>query len=77
MRKTLSQVGNSRALILDRTMLDLLGVGERGEVELQIQGDTLLVRPAASTARRERLATIGAEILDRYQDAFARLAKPD
>ena len=54
MIKTLSKVGNSQALILDKTLLELIGVGERGEVELQVQGDTLLIRPAGGGARRGR-----------------------
>ena len=30
MIKSLSKVGNSQALILDKTLLELIGVGERG-----------------------------------------------
>ena len=76
MIKTLSKVGNSQALILDKTMLELIGVGERGEVELQVQGDTLLVRPARSDARRLELEHIGGELMDRFDDAYRRLATP-
>lgn len=76
MIKTLSKVGNSQALILDKTMLELIGVGERGEVELQVQGDTLLVRPARSGARRAELQRLGGELMERFDDAFVRLAKP-
>ena len=76
MIKTLTKVGNSQALILDKTMLELIGVGERGEVELQVQGDTLLVRPAGSGARRARLKEIGDEVMEQFNDAFVRLAKP-
>ena len=76
MIKTLTKVGNSQALILDKTMLELIGVGERGEVELQVQGDTLLVRPANHGARRERLQVIGDEVMEQFNDAFVRLAKP-
>jgi antitoxin component of MazEF toxin-antitoxin module len=76
MIKTLSKVGNSQALILDKTMLELIGVGERGEVELQVQGDTLLVRPARSDARRLELERIGGELMDRFDDAYRRLATP-
>lgn len=76
MIKTLSKVGNSQALILDKTLLELIGVGERGEVELQVQGDTLLIRPANGAARREELTRVGNELMDRFKDAFVRLAKP-
>ena len=76
MIKTLSKVGNSQALILDKTLLELIGVGERGEVELQVQGDTLLVRPASGSMRREELTRVGNEMMERFHDAFVRLAKP-
>ncbi len=76
MIKTLSKVGNSSALILDKTVLELIGVGERGEVELQVQGDTLLIRPARSGARREQLQQLSSDIMERFDDAFVRLAKP-
>jgi antitoxin component of MazEF toxin-antitoxin module len=76
MIKTLSKVGNSQALILDKTLLELIGVSERGEVELQVQGDTLLIRPAGDRARRAELTRLGNGLMDRFQDAFERLAKP-
>ncbi len=76
MIKTLSKVGNSQALILDKTLLELLGIGERGEVELQVQGDTLLVRPTHYRARRTNLQRLGSEVMDQFEPAFKRLAQP-
>ncbi len=76
MIKTLSKVGNSQALILDKTLLELIGVGERGEVELQVQGDTLLVRPASGSARREELETAHTKFMTRFADTYRRLAQP-
>lgn len=76
MIKTLSKVGNSQALILDKTLLELLGIGERGEVELQVHGDTLLVRPAHHGARRANLQRLGSEVMDQFEPAFKRLAQP-
>lgn len=76
MIKTLSKVGNSQALILDKTMLELIGVGERGEVELQVQGDTLLVRPARSDARRVELESSHRKFMERFSDTYRRLAAP-
>ena len=76
MIKTLSKVGNSQALILDKTLLELIGVGERGEVELQVQGDTLLVRPARNDARRLELEEAHRKFSLRFADAYRRLAAP-
>ncbi len=76
MIKTLSKVGNSSALILDKTLLELIGVGERGEVELQVQGDRLVVMPAKSGARQAELDAAHDDLLSRFGSAYQRLATP-
>lgn len=55
MIKTLSRVGNSQALILDKTMLALIGVEAGGEVELHIEGCKLIVSPVQDQRRRKQL----------------------
>jgi antitoxin component of MazEF toxin-antitoxin module len=46
MIKQLRKVGNSNALILDKPILELLGLEENGEVQLIIQDGHLIVTPA-------------------------------
>ena len=46
MIKKLCKVGNSNALILDKPILELLGLEEGGEVQLTIQDGILVVTPA-------------------------------
>ena len=46
MIKRLRKVGNSNALILDKPILELLGLEEGGEVQLTIQDGNLIVSPA-------------------------------
>ena len=46
MIKQLSKVGNSNALILDKPILELLGLDENGQVQLTIQDGSLIVTPA-------------------------------
>jgi len=46
MIKQLRKVGNSNALILDKPILELLGLEEDGQVQLTIQDGTLIVTPA-------------------------------
>jgi antitoxin component of MazEF toxin-antitoxin module len=46
MIKQLRKVGNSNALILDKPILELLGLEEDGEVQLTIQDGALIVTPA-------------------------------
>ena len=46
MIKQLRKVGNSNALILDKPILELLGLEENGQVQLTIQDGNLIVTPA-------------------------------
>ncbi len=45
MIKQLRKVGNSNALILDKPILEILGLEEDGQVELTIQDGNLIVTP--------------------------------
>ena len=45
MIKQLRKVGNSNALILDKPILELLGLEEGGQVQLTIQDGNLIVSP--------------------------------
>ena len=45
MIKQLRKVGNSNALILDKPILELLGLEENGQVQLTIQDGNLIVTP--------------------------------
>jgi antitoxin component of MazEF toxin-antitoxin module len=46
MIKQLRKVGNSNALILDKPILELLGLEEDGQVQLTVQDGNLIVTPA-------------------------------
>jgi len=46
MIKHIRKVGNSNALILDKPILELLGIEEGGQVQLTIQDGLLIVAPA-------------------------------
>jgi len=45
MVKHLRKVGNSNALLLDKPILELLGLEEDGEVRLTVAGGSLIVTP--------------------------------
>lgn len=61
MIKQLRKVGNSNALILDKPILELLGLEEDGQVQLTIQDGNLIVTPA-------RPNLVGKEDFDRKLD---------
>lgn len=46
MRRKLTKIGNSSGLILSRDLLELLGVEEGGEVDVEVVGSTLVLTAA-------------------------------
>ena len=76
MIKQLRRVGNSNALILDKPILELLGLEENGEVQLTIQDGSLIVTP--TNPRRVDPDVFQAsldEVMRRRAAALRRLAE--
>jgi antitoxin MazE len=75
MIKKLTRSGNSLALVIDRALLDALGIDAETELELSTNGDVLLVTPVRERKRAQELAEIVAEAHERYGGVFKRLAE--
>jgi len=75
MIKTLIKHGNSYALVIDRTILELLRVTPDTPLELTTDGDTLLVAPVRDAKRQRRLREALDKINRRYGDDLRRLAE--
>ena len=75
MRKKLTRSGNSVALVLDKPLLEQLGLSESQEVELSTNGDVLVVTPIRDAARRRKLQKVLDRADEQYGGVFRRLAK--
>ncbi len=72
MVKTIRKVGNSNALLLDKAILELIGLREGGQVKLTVTNGSLLVTPvAAITADDEKFQ----KCLDRVVKTRHKLLK--
>lgn len=78
MRKTLSRLGNSEALVITREMKELTGIGS--EVEVEIHGNAIVITPVqavsqpATLDRQAKFAAAREKILDEYGELFRKLA---
>lgn len=69
MTKKLTKIGSSRGIILDKTILGLLGIDDDGEVSMRVEGHQLIieaakVRPRVMEAYR-KMAALHAETLSK------------
>jgi antitoxin MazE len=73
MAKRLQAIGNSAGIIIDKPILDLLGITTETELELKTDGERLIITPVRERARR--LAKVQARVVRKHNRTFRKLAK--
>jgi antitoxin MazE len=74
MRKKLTRTGNSRALVLDKPLLDLVGIDATTPLEVSTYGHVIVISPRKGR-RAARVKALVAEAHQRYSGVFRRLAE--
>jgi len=75
MIKKLSKHGNSLALVIDRSILELLGIDEQTSLELSTDGEALVIAPVRDKARKKQFEAALASSNKRYEKSLKRLAE--
>jgi len=73
--KKLSKHGNSLALVIDRSILDLLDINEETPLEISTDGRALVILPAQEKRREKRFQDALSSCNERYGKALKRLAE--
>lgn len=74
MIKKLSAVGNSLGLIIERPILELLGITKDTELEVKTDGEALIIRPA-KLGKKERIRVSTKRMMDVHRETLRKLAK--
>jgi len=75
MTKKLSKHGNSLALVIDRSILELLGIDERTTLDISTDGRVLVIAPSPDKRRRKRFEQALTACNEQYGAALKRLAE--
>ena len=75
MKAKLTRVDEGAVLVLDRPLLEKLGVDSDGEVELCMNGDVLTVTPVREAERERLFQQSAAKVLQKHAGLFERLSK--
>ena len=75
MRKKLTRTGNSLALVLDKKLLDRVGIDADTPVDVSTNGQVIVVSPVRDRRRTTRLKKVVTEAHKRYAGVFRRLAE--
>jgi antitoxin MazE len=73
--KKLTKTGNSLALLLDKPLLQQLGIDEDTELEISTNGDVLVVTPVRGRSRERKFRKVVEKIHRRYAGLFKRLSE--
>lgn len=75
MIKKLTRTGNSIALVLDKPLLEELGLDENAEVEVSTNGQVIVITPKRSSARDRKFRKAVDKINRKYAGFFKRLSE--
>jgi len=78
MTKRLIQIGNSLALVIDKPILELLHIGPKTELELNTDGDKLLISPVRNESKVAAASDVRQSIrsiMAKHHKTFEMLAK--
>ncbi|WNG31369.1 AbrB/MazE/SpoVT family DNA-binding domain-containing protein [Cystobacter fuscus] len=75
MRKTLTTIGNSLGLIIDRPILELLHIDKDTPLEIETDGKSLIIRPVTPEARKSQVREATKRMMDAHDETLRKLAK--
>jgi antitoxin component of MazEF toxin-antitoxin module len=76
MLKKLVRHGNSRAIVIDKAILELLKIDDDTDLQLSTDGRSLKITPANGTAdRAARLDVLSERVMDENAELYRRLAE--
>ena len=75
MVKKLARLGNSRAVIIDRPLMELMGIDDETSLKLTVVGRKLTIEPVGDDDRDARFKEIMHRTGRKNAELFRRLAK--
>jgi antitoxin component of MazEF toxin-antitoxin module len=75
MLKRIQQIGNSQGVIIDKTVLRLVGAEDATALDLTVENGAIVLRPIDEAGRKARLEEAAKTVLNKYAPALRKLTK--
>jgi antitoxin component of MazEF toxin-antitoxin module len=72
--RTLTRMGDELGLILDKSLLEQLGLGADTPLDVRVEGQTLVIRAAGEGERRARVREATEKMMDAHAETLRKLA---
>ena len=75
MRKNLTVVGNSLGIIIEKPILDLLGVSRETQFEMITDGQRLILEPIKESEKLDKIKAATRRVMKNHDQTLRELAK--
>ena len=75
MTRTLQKHGNSQALVIEKPLMEAMGITMETKLEITVNGDGMTIRPANVGVDRETMTASLEKLYPRYEQMLRNLAK--
>ncbi len=75
MRKNLTVIGNSLGIIIEKPILDLLGINRETQIEMITDGQRLILEPIRETDRTDKIKKATHRVMKNHDKTLRELAK--
>jgi antitoxin component of MazEF toxin-antitoxin module len=75
MSKRLTKIGNSLGLVLERPLLERLGIDAKTELEISSDGTVIVIAPKRGKRGGRKLKEVSDWMFEKYAGAFKKLAE--
>ena len=75
MKKNLTIIGNSLGIIIEKPILDLLGINKESELEIITDGKRLIIEPINSNNRADKIRAATKRVMKNHKETLKKLAE--
>jgi antitoxin MazE len=75
MRKNLTIIGNSLGIIIEKPILELLGISKETQFEMITDGKRLILEPVREEDRNEKIKAATRRVMKNHDTTLRELAK--
>jgi len=75
MRKSLTVVGNSLGIIIEKPILDLLGINRETQLEMITDGQRLILEPVREIEKADKIKSATRRVMKNHDKTLRELAK--
>ncbi len=75
MRKNLTTIGNSLGIVIEKPILDLLGINKETQLEMITDGQRLILEPVKETQKTAKIKQAMRRVMKKHDETLRELAK--